>query len=47
MMPTVAQMIVLDRRRLPIGGGSASRLITWDREGFGSFRISGPAWSVR
>ena len=26
---------------LPIGGGLASRLITWDREGFGAFRNLG------
>lgn len=38
-MPTVAQMIVW----IVVGliGGLASRLITWDREGFGSFRNLG------
>jgi uncharacterized membrane protein YeaQ/YmgE (transglycosylase-associated protein family) len=40
MMPTVAQMIVWIVVGL-IGGGLASRLITWDREGFGSFRNLG------
>lgn len=40
MMPTVAQMIVWIVIGL-IGGGLASRLITWDREGFGSFRNLG------
>jgi uncharacterized membrane protein YeaQ/YmgE (transglycosylase-associated protein family) len=39
-MPTVAQMIVWIVVGL-IGGGLASRLITWDREGFGSFRNLG------
>jgi len=39
-MPTVAQMIVWIVIGL-IGGGLASRLITWDREGFGSFRNLG------
>src|SRR5262249_17044903 len=36
-MPTVAQMIVWIVVGL-IGGGLASRLITWDRQGFGNFR---------
>jgi uncharacterized membrane protein YeaQ/YmgE (transglycosylase-associated protein family) len=40
MMPTAAQMIVWIVVGL-IGGGLASRLITWDREGFGSFRNLG------
>ncbi|HXI06016.1 MAG: GlsB/YeaQ/YmgE family stress response membrane protein [Bradyrhizobium sp.] len=39
-MPTIAQMIVWIVIGL-IGGGLASRLITWDREGFGSFRNLG------
>ena len=39
-MPTVAQMVVWIVVGL-IGGGLASRLITWDREGFGSFRNLG------
>jgi uncharacterized membrane protein YeaQ/YmgE (transglycosylase-associated protein family) len=39
-MPTVAQMIVWIVIGL-IGGGLASRLITWDREGFGTFRNLG------
>ena len=39
-MPSVAQMIVWIVVGL-IGGGLASRLITWDREGFGSFRNLG------
>ena len=39
-MPTVAQMIVWIVVGL-IGGGLASRLITWDREGFGTFRNLG------
>jgi uncharacterized membrane protein YeaQ/YmgE (transglycosylase-associated protein family) len=39
-MPTVAQMIVWIVVGL-IGGGLASRLITWDREGFGNFRNLG------
>ena len=39
-MPTVAQMIVWIVVGL-IGGGLASRLITWDRTGFGSFRNLG------
>src|SRR5215472_12732318 len=37
MMPSVAQLIVWIVVGL-IGGGLASRLITWDREGFGTFR---------
>ena len=40
MMPTTAQMIVWIVVGL-IGGGLASRLITWDREGFGTFRNLG------
>lgn len=36
-MPTVAQLIVWIVIGL-IGGGLASRLITWDRGGFGTFR---------
>jgi len=39
-MPTVAQMIVWIVVGL-IGGGLASRLITWDREGFGTVRNLG------
>ena len=39
-MPTVAQLIVWIVVGL-IGGGLASRLITWDREGFGTFRNLG------
>ena len=39
-MPTAAQMIVWIVVGL-IGGGLASRLITWDREGFGSLRNLG------
>jgi uncharacterized membrane protein YeaQ/YmgE (transglycosylase-associated protein family) len=39
-MPTTAQMIVWIVIGL-IGGGLASRLITWDREGFGTFRNLG------
>jgi uncharacterized membrane protein YeaQ/YmgE (transglycosylase-associated protein family) len=39
-MPTVAQVIVWIVVGL-IGGGLASRLITWDRAGFGSFRNLG------
>ena len=39
-MPTVAQIIVWIVVGL-IGGGLASRLITWDREGFGTFRNLG------
>jgi uncharacterized membrane protein YeaQ/YmgE (transglycosylase-associated protein family) len=39
-MPTVAQMVVWIVVGL-IGGGLASRLVTWDREGFGSFRNLG------
>jgi uncharacterized membrane protein YeaQ/YmgE (transglycosylase-associated protein family) len=39
-MPSVAQMIVWIVVGL-IGGGLASRLITWDREGFGAFRNLG------
>lgn len=39
-MPTVAQMIVWIVVGL-IGGGLASRLITWDRHGFGNFRNLG------
>ena len=40
MMPTTAQMIVWIVVGL-IGGGLASRLITWDSEGFGTFRNLG------
>jgi uncharacterized membrane protein YeaQ/YmgE (transglycosylase-associated protein family) len=40
MMPTVSQLIVWIIVGL-IGGGLASRLITWDREGFGTFRNLG------
>ena len=39
-MPTVAHMIVWIVVGL-IGGGLASRLITWDRAGFGTFRNLG------
>src|SRR5215468_2242492 len=39
-MPSAAQMIVWIVVGL-IGGGLASRLITWDREGFGTFRNLG------
>jgi uncharacterized membrane protein YeaQ/YmgE (transglycosylase-associated protein family) len=39
-MPTVAQLIVWIVVGL-IGGGLASRLITWDRTGFGSLRNLG------
>jgi uncharacterized membrane protein YeaQ/YmgE (transglycosylase-associated protein family) len=39
-MPTVAQVIVWIVVGL-IGGGLASRLITWDRAGFGTFRNLG------
>ena len=39
-MPTLAQMITWIIVGL-IGGGLASRLITWDREGFGTFRNLG------
>jgi uncharacterized membrane protein YeaQ/YmgE (transglycosylase-associated protein family) len=39
-MPSVAQMIVWIVVGL-IGGGLASRLITWDREGFGTLRNLG------
>jgi uncharacterized membrane protein YeaQ/YmgE (transglycosylase-associated protein family) len=39
-MPTVAQVIVWIVVGL-IGGGLASRLITWDRAGFGNFRNLG------
>jgi uncharacterized membrane protein YeaQ/YmgE (transglycosylase-associated protein family) len=39
-MPSIAQMIVWIVVGL-IGGGLASRLITWDREGFGTFRNLG------
>ena len=39
-MPSASQMIVWIVVGL-IGGGFASRLITWDREGFGSFRNLG------
>ena len=39
-MPSVTQMIVWIVVGL-IGGGLASRLITWDREGFGTFRNLG------
>ena len=39
-MPSASQMIVWIVVGL-IGGGLASRLITWDREGFGSFRNLG------
>jgi uncharacterized membrane protein YeaQ/YmgE (transglycosylase-associated protein family) len=40
MVPSVAQLIVWIVVGL-IGGGLASRLITWDREGFGTFRNLG------
>jgi uncharacterized membrane protein YeaQ/YmgE (transglycosylase-associated protein family) len=40
MIPTVTQLIVWIVVGL-IGGGLASRLITWDREGFGTFRNLG------
>ena len=40
MMPSLAQLIVWIVVGL-IGGGLASRLITWDREGFGTFRNLG------
>jgi uncharacterized membrane protein YeaQ/YmgE (transglycosylase-associated protein family) len=36
MMPSATQLIVWIVVGL-IGGGIASRLITWDREGFGTF----------
>ena len=39
-MPSLAQLIVWIVVGL-IGGGLASRLITWDREGFGTFRNLG------
>ena len=39
-MPTVAQIIVWIVVGL-IGGGLASRLITWDRAGFGNLRNLG------
>jgi len=39
-MPTLAQSIVWIAVGL-IGGGLASRLITWDREGFGTVRNLG------
>jgi uncharacterized membrane protein YeaQ/YmgE (transglycosylase-associated protein family) len=39
-MPSFAQMIVWIVVGL-IGGGLSSRLITWDREGFGNFRNLG------
>lgn len=39
-VPTLAQLIVWIVIGL-IGGGLASRLITWDREGFGAFRNLG------
>ena len=39
-MPSIAQMIVWIVVGL-IGGSLASRLITWDREGFGTFRNLG------
>ena len=39
-MPSAAQMIVWIVVGL-IGGGLASRLITWDSEGFGTFRNLG------
>ena len=39
-MPTVAQLIVWVVIGL-IGGGLASRLITWDRQGFGILRNLG------
>jgi len=39
-MPSLAQMIVWIVVGL-IGGGLPSRLITWDREGFGTFRNLG------
>ena len=40
MMPSITQLIVWIVVGL-IGGGLASRLITWDREGFGTFRNLG------
>jgi len=39
-MPSITQLIVWIVVGL-IGGGLASRLITWDREGFGTFRNLG------
>ena len=39
-MPSFAQIIVWIAVGL-VGGGLASRLITWDREGFGTFRNLG------
>jgi uncharacterized membrane protein YeaQ/YmgE (transglycosylase-associated protein family) len=39
-MPSLAQLIVWIVVGL-IGGGLASRLITWDREGFGTLRNLG------
>ena len=39
-MPSATQLIVWIVVGL-IGGGIASRLITWDREGFGTFRNLG------
>jgi uncharacterized membrane protein YeaQ/YmgE (transglycosylase-associated protein family) len=39
-MPSLAHLIVWIVVGL-IGGGFASRLITWDREGFGTFRNLG------
>jgi len=40
MIPSVSQLVVWIVVGL-IGGGLASRLITWDREGFGNFRNLG------
>ena len=40
MVPSVSQLVVWIVVGL-IGGGLASRLITWDREGFGNFRNLG------
>ena len=40
MVPSVSQLVVWIVVGL-IGGGLASRLITWDREGFGTFRNLG------
>jgi uncharacterized membrane protein YeaQ/YmgE (transglycosylase-associated protein family) len=40
MVPSVSQLVVWIVVGL-IGGGLASRLITWDRQGFGNFRNLG------
>jgi len=40
MVPSVSQLVVWIVVGL-IGGSLASRLITWDREGFGNFRNLG------